>query len=593
MQIVVHTLLAATWVALLMTMLFFTSVPIVLAATGFQEDFSAGNLEQWQLENGEWQYWSIRDQALYATINKSRKLSTLVPKSAAWSGLANYRVEFLFQAFNTTDKNFVLGWFDSSNFYDIHFYNNQLIVEEIRDGLSVKGVTLPFPLLLNHRYQVAAEYSRLGITLWMDGQVVFTTDNTWLPPREGGRFGVKIATGGVAYSAAWFDEIVATPLFPQTITLLQTDPAWAAERYDHHDPASSQSTIATWGCALSAAAMLLRSHGFTFLPDGLIITPASLNEWLRSQADGYVADGLVNWLAITRLTRLLSEAETNAHLPKLEFQYYPVSDWTRDQVFLQESLITLGPQIGTDGEHFFVIDDYTAVEQDFSIRDPLYPHVWLQQKQNPLTSLRIFTPSQTDLSYLLLVVPKTIEVNVFDALSQALTDSLVVEETIAADTVDSTASVVSSLGEQVRLLYYRQPPEQLYRVLFSSTAFTPADLTQVHVYLYQSDGMVQEVPLALELGTDAPSLGKLKQVLVTVDFKKNSPAVTTIETISKTEDELKMTALTQLTTQALADFKSGQLSFYVYYKLTLLIDFIRRQPRYFYLLDRFREFHQL
>ncbi len=585
MQRFLFTRIVFVWMALC----FFVMPSEVFAAVGnFQEDFNAGHLEQWQLENGEWQYWSVHDQALYATINKSRKLSTLVPKPELWTSLSNYKVTFLFQAFNVTDKNFVLGWFDPSNFYDIHFYNNQLIVEEIRDGLSVKGVSLPFPLALNHRYQVTAEYSRLGIKLWMDGQLVFTTDDSWLAPREGGRFGVKIATGGVAYSAAWFDEIVVEPLFSQTELLMQTDQQWAGERYDHHDPALSQSTLATWGCAVSAAAMLLRSHGFIFLPDESIITPSSLNQWLRSQADGYVADGLVNWLAITRLTRIVSEAAQGANLPKLEFQHYPIRDWDSDRAFLEDSVSHLGPQIGTDGGHFFVIDDYSATEQDFSIRDPLYPHTWLQQKPKPLTSLRIFTPSQTDLSYLLLVVPKTIQASVVDALSQELPDGLVVEETIAA--ADSS---ITMLGEQVRLLYFRKPAEQLYQVILSSMSFTPEELAQVHLYLYQTDGTVQQLSVAKQLETDPDVLSKLKQVLVTIDFKKTTTSTINFESLTKTEEELKMLELTTASTKAAADFKSGTMSFYLYYKLTLLIDFLRQQPAYFYLLDRFKEFHQL
>ena len=104
---------------------FFANGP-VWAQRIFSDDFS-GNLEKWQLVNGVMSYWQISDQALYATISQSKKLSTIVPKDEFWQEMEEYEVDFIFKVFDSTDKNFVIGMRDASNFYDFHFYNNQLI----------------------------------------------------------------------------------------------------------------------------------------------------------------------------------------------------------------------------------------------------------------------------------------------------------------------------------------------------------------------------------------------------------------------------------------------------------------------------------
>ena len=164
---------------------------------------------------------------------------------------------------------------------------------------------------------------------------------------------------------------------------------------------------------------------------------------------------------------------------------------------------------------------------------------------------------------------------------------------MSSETIAAADSSITMLGEQVRLLYFRKPAEQLYQVILSSMSFTPEELAQVHLYLYQTDGTVQQLSVAKQLETDPDVLSKLKQVLVTIDFKKTTTSTINFESLTKTEEELKMLELTTASTKAAADFKSGTMSFYLYYKLTLLIDFLRQQPAYFYLLDRFKEFHQL
>jgi hypothetical protein len=134
------------------------------------------------INNGNWSYWQIRNQALYATISQSRKLSTIVPKDEFWQGMEEYTVDFIFKVFDNTDKNFVVGMRDAANFYDFHFYNNDLIVEDIRNGFSIHSVAIPFALELDKDYAMHLLYSKDKIELLIDGELIFHTDYCGIPP---------------------------------------------------------------------------------------------------------------------------------------------------------------------------------------------------------------------------------------------------------------------------------------------------------------------------------------------------------------------------------------------------------------------------
>jgi hypothetical protein len=56
---------------------------------------------------------------------------------------------------------------------------------------------------------------------------------------------------------------------------------------------SSDPTITRWGCALTSASMVLQYHGHDVFPD-------TLNSWLLNQPDGYIGNGYLNWLAVSR-----------------------------------------------------------------------------------------------------------------------------------------------------------------------------------------------------------------------------------------------------------------------------------------------------
>ena len=65
--------------------------------------------------------------------------------------------------------------------------------------------------------------------------------------------------------------------------------------------------------------MVFKYHGINELPDGTFLNPGTLNNWLKSQPDGYIRNGLVNWLALSRLSRLAKSINGISSFNALEY----------------------------------------------------------------------------------------------------------------------------------------------------------------------------------------------------------------------------------------------------------------------------------
>ncbi len=205
----------------------------------------------------------------------------------------------------------------------------------------------------------------------------------------------------VYYSKISIDKILDVPL------LKQTDPFWGDLMYDSANVWSPQDpSIASWGCALTSAAMIFNYHGITTLPNDLPLTPKRLNEWLKSEADGYVGSGLVNWLALSRLSREAKDKNPNF--------LYDALEYTRsgfNSITLKDDLKNNIPLILEVPEHFIVAKGST--NDTFYINDPYYSKTLLSDYGNTALSMGKFTPSNTDLSYVMLVVDDGVNLSVF------------------------------------------------------------------------------------------------------------------------------------------------------------------------------------
>jgi len=390
----------------------------VQAEVLFSDDFSH-DMQKWQQLRGSPQDWKILNGQLEATLPGIFSISEWVPKDEYWPpGLRNYIYELDITPRAGADTNISFRVQDAQNWYELHFTQGYNLVKLVNGSIyphfNFFGGTTISGGSAHHLKIIVNEGV---VTIWVDG-TLFTqrVDPTYLG--AGGKIGLKATTGSVAPTHVSFDNVVVTTLDHQenpTDTLLQlplfkqTNPLWKDQEYDHAKNWSSarRSGIGNWGCALSSVAMVLQYYGISQLENGELITPSTLNAWLISQSDGYIGEGLMNWQAVTRLTRLLS---SRLKTPKLEYSFSPGAN---TQVALNQVLAKKPSVVELPG-HFLVVSGTNQEKNDLRIHDPAYEYDWLSQHQKPLTSTRIFTPSHTDLSYLLIVAPTNVHLELLD-----------------------------------------------------------------------------------------------------------------------------------------------------------------------------------
>ncbi|HSW89701.1 MAG TPA: C39 family peptidase [Patescibacteria group bacterium] len=175
---------------------------------------------------------------------------------------------------------------------------------------------------------------------------------------------------------------------------LQTDPRWKNEIYDKADIWSPTAvSFERWGCAVTDMSMILKYHGINTLPDGHESTPGNLNAWLKSQPDGYIRDGMLNWHAISRATKWAHTQDSA--VPTLEYQ---IGGNSLSE--LQTELDAHRPAILDVTGHFVVGYKFTS-PATYLIRDPFYEtKTTLGSYSNTFASIRKFYPTSSDLSYI-------------------------------------------------------------------------------------------------------------------------------------------------------------------------------------------------
>ena len=470
-----------------MAFLFFLAVARPGTAVEYQdaflENFDNPALDlpaQWELIQGDWQDWTLFEGRLQAQLQasptndpsvSSSVISMITLKDEFWPDFDNYRVSFSFIPHDSVDKNFAIFFrsqpgFNNSVILDIidfHFFNTILHFDYIEVGRGLYADRVNFPLVIDQEYQIAITHLDGKFSLYIDEQLIYETNVNWPDFKLGaGKLAFRASRGTYPSSKTSFDNLRIEPYFNLDLPLImQTDSAWADDIYDRANLwADDNNTIADWGCALSSSVMLLHYYGYKEL-EGEPLNPATLNQWLLSQLDGYVGDGLVNWLAICRLVSILAADCENC--PRLEYQYFidsNLSDKIRSQLELNQ------PVIANLRNHFLIIDG--KIDNDFQVKDPYFDIVSLSESENPLLSLRLFKPSFTDLSYWLFELPKTATVNIDNLTLQAFEPSWP--------------------GEQ-QFYYLSQP--SLGKYLLNFSFLNEEDYKASKIYLYQADGAVQ------------------------------------------------------------------------------------------------------
>lgn len=235
---------------------------------------------------------------------------------------------------------------------------------------------------------VAITYTNGKYRVKLDNYPEISTKATSRSPRYLW-FGTPMVTGGTSFSSFEIDYAKVTEINSLFPYLSQKDSLWASKEYDSAGSWAGvdKSGIDRWGCALTSVAMILQNYNVKTLT-GEVVDPDNLNAWLKSQPDGYIGPGLLNWLAVTRFAKNSFDADKAPK--KLEYvrSYLPTTP--------------ILPAIFSTGSHFVVAhgEDTTS----WQINDPANVDTKNLAKTTNIKSVNRFVESETDLSYMMFVI---------------------------------------------------------------------------------------------------------------------------------------------------------------------------------------------
>lgn len=480
------------------------SAPIIKANTLLLVDqFDREKIEPWNVIQNEgsegWNHcldvlsparWRIEQGWMKLVVDGIDCTLTIVPPTNQQIATNDWQVDFdwrLDESVNM-DRNFVWWWQDKNNWYDLKLYGTGITVQKVINGTSqpLKNNHATFPFFADQIYHFTIKYQSQKISVFINGQKIINADDQ--DPLQSAQKSIALKTSlGSKRSVSSFDNLQVFSLSTQVEELevplfKQTDQKWNNLEYDSAKLWSTNPTISRWGCALTATVMVMRYHNLTKFPDGQEITPASLNHWLQNQVDGYVGDGLLNWLAISRLSSLIHEKYGT---PKLEYQRLIGTDITKQTEALANNL----PLIFNITGHFLVATAYDHQSQDFSILDPYYIYRNFSQHHQELLSSRLFTPSYTNLSYLMIISPTDVDIKIKTSQNLVLEVEQFVEKII---------DPVSGQETKWKITQIRKP--SLGDYIFEATN-SKDETSTINFYSYNQKGQVVVENLSLEKQT--------------------------------------------------------------------------------------------
>lgn len=300
--------------------------------------------------------------------------------------------------------------------------------------------------------------------------------------------GVGNGRASIGYATKSADLILDVP------NLKQTDDPWQDDIYDSAavwNPANS--TINRFGCALTSAAMILRYHGINLLPDETALDPGSLNTWLNSQEDGYVGDGYINWLAVSRLSRLARDTNNITDFEALEYQRISGQNNTQ----LTDDINNSRPDILQEPGHFIVAKGIG--DDTFYINDPYYDRTDLSSYANTYLSLGRYIPSNTNLSYIMLTTSPDIQITATNEENKFVGNQFT-EQPLIIDGINSNM-------KPIKTFYIPKPQKGTYKIQLSSAN---TKIHEIIIYLYDTQGNVNIIKQNIVIGVNNPEFLEIK-----------------------------------------------------------------------------------
>ncbi len=510
---------------------FVLSSKFAFASVIFEDDFSNGT-SKWTPLQDSW----IVNQGRYGSTVGSGSIHTMANVSI---NVPDYMIELDLLPVQGVDRNIPIRWNDNNPLYEFHFNSDGGGIWHFLNNHVLS------PIQFNQIQKIKIILEGTAVKFYVDDVLLIDTVVPAYNFDGSDQFGLRVGTGSVL-TEVYFDNVVISTLDDEGETSLnvpllkQTDPLWGSQVYDTADVWSNSGTgISQWGCAMTSAAMVFKYHGINTLPDGTTpLDPGTLNSWLKSQSDGYVSGGLVNWLALSRLSRLAPHTGGGV-FDALEYSRVGGTNIAQLSSDLQDGI----PDILEEPGHFIVAKGET--DTSFAINDPYYARELLSDYGNTFVSLRQFKPSLTDLSYLMFVVDEDVDIHLFDSESNEIGEQYIQEP------ITDPSGQASTNGGSVKMLHFQKPDSGQYTVVISSNT---SNAYVLQSYEYDENGNVKQ-------GSFSGVVGNGNSDTYLLNFSKENSNNSTVEpyvTFSSLKNDIK------------TYYSLGKIKKYVVYKLLLL-----------------------
>lgn len=430
----------------------------------FIDDFNDGVADGWSVMSSN-SYLNVTNQKYGGIVNRNYT----VADSVAGEMWTNYSYEVDMIAISGADVNLLFRYTDSTHRYGFHISSGTIKLEKVHPSTIGSEDVKSEPITFNYgtTYHMKVTLDGAIIKIYQNNNLVLEYLDP--DPMLNGKIGIRVGTGGISPSEVWFDNIVVTEIpgttpspiptvepttaptpsptaiatsmptaIPMSVpNLKQYSLPWKDKIYDH-----TKRSIQEFGCALTSAAMVLQYHGHNIMPD-------RLNEWLKQQPDGYLSNGLVNWLAVSRYTKI--HDSTNS--PTLEYKRL---DPTLSN--LDNEINSNRPSILKEVGHFIV--GTGKVSNSYTINDPGYANrETLASYDNSFLAINSYRPTHSDLSYMMFVTDPDVNLELLNMSgTPILTDSHIEEP------ITSIYDPTIKSGESIRITLFEKPENGKYNL---------------------------------------------------------------------------------------------------------------------------------
>jgi len=461
----------------------------------FYDNFDTGDLSNWY-PYSPYGSWSVIDKE-YVGIAPSAPQKTFHYTLAGDSSWTDYTIQAKVYGDNTVDKILLFRVNDTGKAYAVNLRSayatndgNDILLqksENINGGSTVLLDRAIYNNSPNQWYVIQIDVENVSgeviIDVYINGEkVIHKSDEN--DPFYSGKIGLGVwpeLPSRVKFNDVWVGELHQLPQptsdpsptpspFLDVPDFKQYDNRWKLNIYDKASAWSNNPTINHWGCALTSAVMVLRYYNHDIFPN-------TLNDWLINQEDGYLRNGLINWLAVSRFSKQnSSKISNNQNLKYLEYRrIINPSYLDLDELMISNEI----PIIKVPG-HFFLVKGKIGTE--YLVNDPASEKKFLSEiedSSNKMVRIDKFTPSNTDLSYLMINLDQSCNFKIYEGNSE-LSNGYSSDEPLIDDTNNFDLS-----GENLSSFYLPSPTSGYYKVdIFCSEGY------HLDTYIYNKDGDV-------------------------------------------------------------------------------------------------------